>query len=867
MLASIDSNYAAMFDFFFKRRSTARAQAASLPIIDKKAESEATKFTAKQADLIKAASFAGQESSARAFILQSEFADARYQAAAFLHSQEALSEIAQAMRNTDRRVTRLAQEKLAELQRQRELTDATQACILQGQALLANPQLMANQVTQWDKQRLSLCETDTQALSLKEALEQRLQAQVNLQRGVLQLMSLLDELASNQLALDAVQSQWLACENQYSLVQADTEVSGLPKNQFELLVQQYQKVAEQVRNRIEAENALLARGARLLEWQTQADLLADRLRQDWKAFSIARHFLSEQIQALFEQQEQEFSALLARFSPTPPVKINKVSEVVRKPVAVADSDIEPTLAALEQALEQGSLQQALDLEKNIRTMHVPVRGELAARLTLLRGELHRLLDWAKWGGNVSREELIKVADGLPDAQLAPQELAKQVGGLRARWKELDRTSGPAAKDAWERFDRGCSRAYEIAAAHFKQQTQLRQDNFQQAQALLAEVDAAIVHYQVLPVDFKALIASIARFKQDWRKIGPIDRKKKIRLESEFAQKIAELNQPLQVARDAALAVRQQLIAQLTEIPATDRSAAEKVQQAQQRWQSEAVKLPLERREEQQLWQQFRIACDAVFAQRRASGEQQKQRRHELAMAKEQCCERLEQDDSQAQEAIEVALRRARQEWHELSGAERQTELEARFQAAATVLENRLAALVLSQKQSELITLRIKIKTCQQLEAALSDVPERRADQCAAWQAEWQTQVNLQTGLHAEISAVLERRFSSVVNILQQEFPDCAPASADDLALFREHLLRMEILSGLESPAELARQRLQFQVQDLQSVLKGRPSNATVQTGTADSPLSNLLALCALSVTLDTETEQRFQRALENYILS
>ena len=78
---------------------------------------------------------------------------------------------------------------------------------------------------------------------------------------------------------------------------------------------------------------------------------------------------------------------------------------------------------------------------------------------------------------------------------------------------------------------------------------------------------------------------------------------------------------------------------------------------------------------------------------------------------------------------------------------------------------------------------------------------------------------------------------------------------------------MEILSGLESPAELARQRLQFQVQDLQSVLKGRPSNATVQTGTADSPLSNLLALCALSVTLDTETEQRFQRALENYILS
>ena len=68
------------------------------------------------------------------------------------------------------------------------------------------------------------------------------------------------------------------------------------------------------------------------------------------------------------------------------------------------------------------------------------------------------------------------------------------------------------------------------------------------------------------------------------------------------------------------------------------------------------------------------------------------------------------------------------------------------------------------------------------------------------------------------------------------------------------MLRLEIHLSIDSPAELARERLQLQVDVLRTSLK---SGAATDTDSA-----RLVALCALPALVDQSTTLRLQRIVE-----
>jgi|GEM_PF-6686102 len=791
-----------MFDFL-KKRFTAKVSEAAQISIQQKELAEKTRAviklanqrSEKQDELARAVSFAGQEEAALAFILQSDYADARLRAVMHIHSQEALTQVSRAMRNTDRRVTKLAQEKLAKLKEQQKMNLAVQACLSQGQQLLATMPLMANQVAGWDKQRLALGEHGSSQLLVqtKAELENRLHAQLNLQRLVLQVAGKLRSLVETKVVPEQAQATLAECHQEWQVIQSSELLTSLPKNQLQQLPDDLAKAQSHVRQLI----------------------LADAVIED-KA-------------ELNEEARKETK-------PKP------------EPVKTISIDVEAALVALEKALQEGSLQQALDLDKSLRKAAIPTRGDIAQRLTALRAELNRLLDWAKWGGNISREELINVADNLSTAELAAPEIAKQIGGLRSRWKELDRTSGAAEHAMWERFDAACNRAYKIADAYFKQQAQLRLTNLGVAEAMLAEIDEVILDMQNRLPDWKAHQNYINKVKLEWRKLGAIDRKFRAQLNTAFDQKLITLLQPLTAARAAATEVRHQLIKSVSELVSAERDAVEKVEQLQQRWQQEALNLPLERKDEQALWHQFRAACDAVFAQRKTNLDEQHQRRNQLILTKQACCEELETAATVAESGVSRVqigqiLRKARQEWRDLSGGKHQRDdLDARFNAAVNKLEQRQSTLLVDEKKTALVNLRDKINLCRQIET-------ETIDRNAAWQSEW---TSLDTdSLPAELNKLLTQRFNNALTAFgNQRFTD------GNSVQIEEQLLRIELLRGLPSPPELAQQRLQLQVQELQSALKNRDVNSNYQ--------ASFCALCALPANLDAQQKQRFQFILDDY---
>jgi multidrug efflux pump subunit AcrB len=231
------------------------------------------------------------------------------------------------------------------------------------------------------------------------------------------------------------------------------------------------------------------------------------------------------------------------------------------------------------------------------------------RLAQARKKLADLMSWAKWSGNVSREELISTAEGLATLSLSPKELVGTVAALRDQWKQMDATGGNANKEVWARFDAACSAAYAPAAKYFQDLSAQRSLNLKQAEALLTELRNQANALLDGDRNWKTIAQTCQQMQLDWKRIGQVDRKEKVHLDVEFSQIFHGLHDPLEQRQNEEMASRHALIEEALKLDAGQRSAVDRIRQLQERWQKQATALPLRRKDEQALWEKFRLACD------------------------------------------------------------------------------------------------------------------------------------------------------------------------------------------------------------------------------------------------------------------
>jgi hypothetical protein len=473
---------------------------------------------------------------------------------------------------------------------------------------------------------------------------------------------------------------------------------------------------------------------------------------------------------------------------------------------------------------------------------VRISHEQNAHLTRLRSELHHLQGWARWGGNVSREELLHAAEQLQGQTISPVELAKKVGGLRDHWKSLDISSGPASKELWERFDGACTTAYAPAAAHFKRLSEERQTNMQKAEALVAETRqfaaSAGDH-----TDWKAVAAFCTRTEQAWYKLGAIDRKEKKRLDGEFAASLQLLKAPLVTQQQNEIAAREQIIVEVQALNPMDRSAPDIVRALQERWQQRAKALPLERKDEQALWQKFRSACDALFAKRKEVAAVADADRKQHLSEKEALCGKLEAAVNEPLAAIHAVMREVKEAWGKVGPVPRaqENQIDSRLHKAYAALQVQIDAAKRIAAENEKNALVNKLRLCIAVETALIAQTEAEPANAEQWQV-------LPT-LANDIERILRARFDLGVQSWQARDAAYRATLDGNRAALLHSLLRLEILTGVESPAELSRERLQMQVDVLQTTLK---------SGAVTNKRDLLKDLCKLPAAVDAQTTRRIE---------
>lgn len=928
-----------MFDFFFKRArsgSATKADPATAASIKADASAVPDSSRRRQQALDQAAALGADETAALAFLLRCPVPEARLLAATQLHSRPVMEQAQKAMRETDRRVAKLMQQRLSELARQELVQQRMEASIDRAQALIAGAIVLPNQVVEldraWADAGAGFSALESTFANYRSELGQRLQAQAALQRRAMDLVAMLRASASQSIVSTRLEQMLLHAESAMQEIEQDRSLPSLPKLLMPELRAVRAKLQDHHRALAAGEAAVAAREQALAAWQSalldvghgrseqdREDCITcqtreldthrqvsethdaaqvpppprdmptpQALRQQWRALPAVPDL------AIDTALQARFDALLAELAPALPTKRKTpAATTAARPAAGAvpepdqnsiDTRIDDgadtaqaraiqatALDELCTALEEGALQRAVEQDRLLRASGAGMVGLSAEQqhaLSAARAELTRLQGWAKWGGTVSREELVVAVEGLPQQGLGVLELGKKVGSMRERWRALDASAGPAPRPLWLRFDAACGAAYAPVAAHFAELARQREARVEKAKMILAEIAAFEAGAGVgegsrsdaggAP-DWRAIVAFCQRMEQAWQRLGPLERKQQKQFNAAFEQALQPLRQPLQAEQEQAIALREKLIAAVAQLAPQGRDTLDQLQDLQSQWQHHAKILPLARAQEQQLWQRFRGACDAVFAQRKQAVVSADAERVANLAAKTQVCNALEQlgDDADASEVTRAALlREQRLAWNAIGPVPRvaQAVLQTRFDQALAAVQGQQDVARQRTVEMQTVVFEVALARCLACERALMSGSDQAMP---ALQPPWESS----PGLPALLEQALYARFAAAQAALADRDLGYAQRLQENHAELHAALLRLEVRLGLESPLEVSRERLQLQVAGLQSTFKSGAADEAAAT-----PLLQLISACALPAAIDTVAESRI-RAIAKAILS
>ncbi|MFO1415296.1 MAG: DUF349 domain-containing protein [Burkholderiales bacterium] len=784
--------------------------------------------------------------------LTAEHAETRLAAAERVHAPAALRKLADAARNKDNGVARLARKRLDALAHGESQAAEADAILAELEALATTPGAILSPLVELDRRWHALDPgIDTERRARVEAARQTLQARLDKERE--------DELARVRLhrRLDALGARDVpADEAAIAAARAELDEVRAEVGHAQDAVAQAKLAAVAQRIDTWAQERVAHAGALALVEEAEAlaagtSIDDAKLPDRWQALdrAIRTPDLTRRFEAALIVVEQRRLAQ---------------AQAAEQSAKAARAQLHALLHTAEQALAAGELKSARAAADEIKARK-PEAGVLPKptnqRLGRLLHQLGELERWESFGQQHARVQLCERAEALATATLEPPKVANEVKKLRDEWKALDQQHAGVPKSLWERFDRACEKAYAPAARHFAQVAAQKKESRQRRDEFIA---AAAAHVPTLlaaePRDWRAIEHWLRDTDRAWREgdLGSVDPKAWKGFDNRLREALAPARDALGAARTQAKAARQALIDEATALAAKamDRDAPTQVKTLHAKWQVIAKEVGLPQRDERALWESFRAACNAVFDARKAKRKEVDGARHEHLRGLEALCveaEQLAAAGDKPDGEVRRALRDLADQWRKRAGGHDPAlrGVESRFRAATAAVEAALASRARSREAAGWQTLAAKERLCEEVDAQLRAGGELPAE--APLRERWAALPALPPAWEKTIAG----RLDAALRALGDAGARDAYVARMDRAVEprREMLLALEIALGLESPAQFAAQRLALQVKQL----KQRFENAN--TPGAGAPQERLLAWCAEPGVADAADRERIGKVL------
>jgi hypothetical protein len=393
----------------------------------------------------------------------------------------------------------------------------------------------------------------------------------------------------------------------------------------------------------DAQTALEALTPDIAHWQTQADEIASDT--NWASVDTKFPPLLDASRAQLLVVWDAFQAALAvtvkaaedSAAPLPavPVWADELRAARGVPVAPADARpakakidpavlkdmrekastiVQAAIAKLEHEVGEGhgkaTPKVAADLrtalQQNIRNIDSKLEAAAHAALTAA-GELE---GWQRWRADQIREELVGKAEALLVKPLGGRKQQDALRHMRDLWKTSDQ-GGTPNHALWKRFDDACNEAYKVVEAWLETVKEQTETVKAQRQVLIDEV-TAWADANKTNTDWKMHIRSLNGFVEKWQNGGHLGEKVFAEIQPVWKAAMDAADTPLKTARAESIVRRKAMIDEAVVLGAEPVLHIDAVKHLQQRWQQEAQGVPIERKQEQKMWDAFRKPIDDAF---------------------------------------------------------------------------------------------------------------------------------------------------------------------------------------------------------------------------------------------------------------
>ena len=254
------------------------------------------------------------------------------------------------------------------------------------------------------------------------------------------------------------------------------------------------------------------------------------------------------------------------------------------------------------------------LKEHIRNIDAKLEAAAHAALTAA-GELE---GWQRWRADQIREELVVKAETLVAKPMGGRKQQDALRVMREQWKTSDQ-GGTPNHALWKRFDDACNEAHKVVEAWLEKVKEQSETVKAERRVLIDEV-LAWAEANKGNSDWKQHIRSLNGFVEKWREAGHLGEKAFAEIQPVWKAAMDQADAALTGARAASLARRKAMIEEAQVLGAEPQLRIDAVKSLQQRWQHEAQGVPIERKQEQKLWDAFRKPIDDAFQRKTAERE-------------------------------------------------------------------------------------------------------------------------------------------------------------------------------------------------------------------------------------------------------
>jgi len=753
-------------------------------------------------------------------IRQSERTEIRIRAAERISAAPQLEQLERDSRGKDKRLYRIARDKLQQLREQAQQRNARQQRrdeLSQSLQQLArgedfpqfgakldaldvewrryNSDASSDEQSQWQtlytqcQQRREQLDQQRQAEAAELARKQAQQQRIDQLVSTLEQTQTLDELT-------VLEQQWQQLQADASQA-TDRHVRQLLSENQQLLnaQQSLQSQQDELRELSATIEASLdeAGPGQLKKWQKQSDRLSNAI--NWPA--------DQPVPAALKQLGKLQSSLAQAI---------KARQAQRDAIS---QQIDETLDQLSLQIDAGEARQADKQHTLVQKRQAEFNQAQQQRYRTLFARLQELRDWQGYALTPKREALCNRMEALIDSDLPAQELADEIRQLQQQWRALDQSGNVHSRGLWQRFKKASDLAYQPCDAHYAQQRELRQQNLLNREQMCEQLDAYLSQVDWEDADWRAVEEISRTAKNEWRQYSPVDRAPGKVLQTRFNKQINTLESRLKNRRKAVQEVKEALLAESAQLlDAEDlQQATDQAKQLQQQWREAGTTF---RAQERRLWSEFRDNCNRLFEKRNADQQQVRQQQRQDQSRLKQLCDALE-DLHQRTSALASAELAA-----ELNQLDTQYQTlvsqESSLNTAQQKQYQQLSALIharLNQRQQlfgdNYEALKQRDSICQQIEDSL--LADTDAD-ISALQDAWQQTAAISNQWHSAMNS----RYEQACSLADPEQNSDELIQAQSEAM-RELCIRLEIALGEPSPVEDEALRLEYQMQRLQQALR------------------------------------------------